>query len=133
MSCGKVAEGNEVIEPKGEILVSGLVGSVSGAGIARTRTESIIWNWRDWSLLVRNKLKVLPLPFGKHKNGKTFIYRILQPSLILLQRFRQLRNHLKRISYHTIIGSFEEGRFRVFVDHDNDFGVVHAGEVLYSA
>jgi hypothetical protein len=33
MSCGKVAEGNDVIEPKGKILVSGLVGSVSGAGM----------------------------------------------------------------------------------------------------
>lgn len=40
MSCGKVAEGNDVIEQKGIILVSGLVGSVSGAGMGgNTHTE----------------------------------------------------------------------------------------------
>ena len=40
MSCGKVADGDDVIEPKGEILVSGLVGSVSGAGMGgNTHTE----------------------------------------------------------------------------------------------
>jgi len=44
MSCGKVAQGGEVIEPNGTILVSGLVGSVSGAGMGgNTHTAYNMW------------------------------------------------------------------------------------------
>jgi hypothetical protein len=50
-----------------------------------------------------------------------------------LQRGRQFGNHLKGITHDPVIGCFEEGRFRIFIDHHNGFTSVYASKVLDSA
>ena len=49
-----------------------------------------------------------------------------------LELFSQFRDDLEKISNDAIISDLEDGGFRVFIDGDNDLGILHTSQMLDS-
>ena len=54
-------------------------------------------------------------------------------SFELLNRLSKTWQHIHGIAQYAIVGSFEEWRFRIFIDHHDHFRAVTTGKVLNSA
>src|SRR3984957_7824828 len=53
--------------------------------------------------------------------------------LDLVELRRKLRQGLVEIGHQSIIGDLKDGRFLILVDGDDDFRILHAGEMLDGA
>src|SRR5215475_7573141 len=67
--------------------------------------------------------------------GRSFCIRPVESSLLseLADGLCQFGNHLIEIRDQTVICNLEDRRILVLVDRDDDFGVLHAGEMLNCA
>src|SRR5579863_8391537 len=95
----------------------------------------------EWGILSACSLRICGLCLGRSLTSTISIHLLRRSPPIsqnssvfnLIELGRQLRQGLIQIRHQSVIGDLEDGGFLILVDRDDDFRILHAGEMLDSA